>query len=336
MRDLMSDAVFPQWRQDPLTGRMTIIAPARQERPFSIGAVEEPATSGAPDPFLEGNESQTPPEVLAIRDSDSRPDQPGWQVRIIPNLFAAMADLESAGQSDDLAVGIHEVVVECPHFETCLSRLSADHVSLVFRACRDRLKALARDRRLASAVLFKNKGAAAGASLGHAHSQIIAGTFVPEDVQRELTRCESSYQADGVDPFAKLIEAARADDRIVAESADMIGLCPYASRFPYEVCVLPKKHHGWFKEISESDVVQLGRMMRDILLRLDRIHDETPYNFVLHSTPFHVAPLPWYRWHFEIYPRLAGLAGYETGAGCFINPVPPEAAAARFRSVVAN
>lgn len=325
-----ADARFPQLRTDPFTGRTTIVAPDRQNRPHS-----NDTTSQATDPFLEGNEHETPPEVMVVREPRSQPNGPGWTIRIVPNRFAALANFDATQNTgSQTAEGVHEVVIECPHSETCISQFSTPHIERLFQVYRDRLKELAADERLAAAILFKNKGTAAGASLSHAHSQIIATQFVPDGITNELTRCQAIHERDDIDPFEKLINDARATNCIVTESAEMVTLCPFASRFPFEAWVMPKSPASRFESSTNAIVNPAGQMMRDLIQRLRKIHGDPPYNFVLHSLPFHKNEVPWYRWHFELYPRLAGFAGYEAGADCFINTIPAEIAAEQLRNAV--
>src|SRR5262245_54318196 len=180
-------AAAPEWRFDPLTGRRVLISPARAERPRAVG----PAC-----PFCEGHESETPPEVLAYRVAGSRPNGPGWRVRVVPNRYAAvrldadrgsgppglpsrvLAGLEAGRHASKPGIGVAEVFLECPQHETAFCNLSAEQVRDIIRAWRDRLRFWEIDGRLAFAQVFKNEGPAAGASVEHCHSQLIGITEV--------------------------------------------------------------------------------------------------------------------------------------------------------------
>ena len=177
---------MPELRKDPLLPRWVVMAPERARRPIqtvdrstSFGTMES-----AFDPFAEGHEATTPPEVLAYRTPDSLPDGPGWRVRVVPNKFPALelhGNLDPANQGlyQSLnGLGVHEVIIECPHEETNIARLGVECIREVLSAYRERMIALKQDPRLVHVIIFKNNGILAGASLPHSHSQLIASPVV--------------------------------------------------------------------------------------------------------------------------------------------------------------
>ena len=329
---------MPDLRKDPVTGRWVIIAPDRAKRPMDFTELRK--TNGRFDPFAEGNESATPPEILAYRHYGSGADGPGWRVRVVPNKFPALqveGDLEKRGDGiyDAMnGIGAHEVIIECPHGETNMSRLSVDNIREVLFAYRDRLSDLKKDRRLVHGLIFKNKGAMAGASLDHSHSQLIVTSVVPITVWEEMTGALEFFNYRGRCIYDDMLRQEVKDGgRVVHETPLFLVFCPYASRFPFETWIVPKFHGSHYETIQRHQVEELGGVLKTTLAKLELALDDPAYNYVLHTAPFDTHELPHYRWHFEIFPRLTRVAGFEWGSGFYINPVAPEEAAAFLREV---
>jgi UDPglucose--hexose-1-phosphate uridylyltransferase len=321
-------------RQDPVSGRWVIIAHERDNRPdeFVAAPVQRIA---AKCPFCIGNEAETPEAVAVygVKPSD-------WQVRVVPNKYPAVnctpnGPLRQAplGQSA-VATGIHEVIIEAPRHVASLTELNQSELLLTWTAYRERLVEHARDQRWKYGQVFKNVGAAAGASIEHAHSQLIVLPHVPGEIQTELDSCERFCRDHGRPLFADLIaRELAAGERMVAESPRFVAFCPFASRFPYEVWVLPRQQAARFYTcpMDDEEMGELGSFVQKILLRLEHVLNRPSYNFFLHTAPFDSLPYDYYHWHVEIFPRVTKAAGFEWGTGYFINPVSPEEAAAALR-----
>ena len=328
---------MPELRKDPMMRRWVVMAPDRAKRPMQ--SVQTPVSVGTDfDPFAEGNEASTPPEILAFRNPDSVANGPGWRVRVVPNKYPALqfeASLEISreGIYEMMnGLGTHEVIIECPHNETNLSRLGVDNVREVMAAYRDRMIDLKRDRRLAHALIFKNNGILAGASLPHSHSQLIASPVVPIAIWEEIQGALEYFNNQRRSIFDEMIlQEVATGTRMVLDSPGFVAFCPYASRFPFETWVLPKEQCSHFENIRPESIDELGYVMKTVLGKQERVLDDPPYNYVLHSAPFDQLELPHFRWHFEIFPRLTRVAGFEWGSGFYINPVFPEDAAKRLR-----
>ena len=321
----------PELRKDPIVDRWVIISTDRLGRPQELGEPTD-ADSLETCPFCAGNEHLTPPAMLTM------PGPDGWRVRIVPNTFPAIRGKGPFVPRRDgllhggVAGGLHEVAIECPNHESNAALLTADHLADLFQALAQRLRELARDRPGLYPVVFKNHGAAAGATLTHAHTQIIGLPFVPATIQQELDGGRRHGEATGRCVFCSLLEQERsAGKRVIFESASFIALAPYASRFPCEVWILPKAHGSHFERVAEETLVELGAVYGRVLRQLDAALDDPPYNVILHTAPLDQPDLPHYHWHLEMLPRLTGLAGFECGVGQNINPVPPEQAAAYLR-----
>ena len=331
---------MPELRKDPIVGRWVIIAHERAKRPHDFKRESEPEPENRLCPFCEGNEDKTPPEVLAYRDRHSRPNGPGWRIRVVPNKFPALkveGQLEKRGDGiyDQMAgVGAHEVIIENPRHVVSMASLSDENIREVLWVYRDRLVDLKRDTRLVHGMLFKNVGAAGGASLEHTHSQLIVTPIVPISVWEEMTGALEFFNYRGrciyCDMTRQEISTAK---RIVLDTTHFTAFCPYASRFPFETWILPKQHSSHYENIPKPGVDDLGTVLRQELNKLEIALDSPAYNYIVHTAPFDNQELPHYHWRIEIIPRLTKVAGFEWGSGFYINPVPPEEAATYLREV---
>ncbi|MBP89740.1 MAG: galactose-1-phosphate uridylyltransferase [Planctomycetaceae bacterium] len=308
-------------RQDPITGRNVIIAEGRAARPNEFVSVATKAAT--PCPFCVGNESLTPDAILSYpRD---RKDA-AWQVRVVPNKYPAV-------QWAAAAVGTHEVIIESPEHIVSLSELSDEQAALAFRAYQERLQALGQDERLGFTFIFKNARAAGGASLEHLHSQLIGMEFVPPEIQLQTSKAGEYRVLHGRCIFCDLLADEADGNRVVSESEHFIVFCPYASRFAYEMWVVPKAHEQSFEDASAEQSNELAKITVQAVRKLEACLDSPAYNYWIHTAPFRMSRHDDFHWHIEIAPRVARLAGFELGSGCFINPVAPEHAAERLRNV---
>ena len=328
-----------EFRKDPIVDRWVIVATERAAKPVEL--VQQARMRAVEScPFCEGHEEETTPEILAYREAPSSIDGRGWRVRVIPNKYPAVTAAGSgqrtgAGFYHQVSgVGAHEVIVECPRHDTNLAELSTKHVCDVLSVYGDRLRDLAGDERLAYALIFKNYGALAGASMEHCHSQVLATPTVPLLVAEELEGSAEHYRRSGTCPYCTLLgeELSAGADRIVMETSRYVVLCPFASRFPFEMWLLPRTHASHFEQQNETELTELAAGLKSALRRLGAVLNDPAYNFYLHTAPLRAVSMPHYHWHLEIFPRLAQLAGFEHGSGMFINPIRPEHAAELLRA----
>jgi UDPglucose--hexose-1-phosphate uridylyltransferase len=330
----------PELRRDPVVGRWVIISTERARRPSDFPPARA-SRRGGPCSFCGGQEASTPDELWALRPDGSAPNAPGWLVRVVPNKFPALrieGDLDPAGEGlyDRMnGIGAHEVVIESPEHEATLDRLPVEHLAEVFRACRERILDLAKDPRLDYVMVFKNHGEAAGASLEHTHSQLIATPIVPIMVQEEL---DGGFQHLRIKKRCIWCDIVRQErhggGRIILEDGGFVALCPFAPRFPFETWILPASHRSAYQETTPEELVPLARAVSRILSRMARFLEDPPYNLMLHTSPLRTQNLEHFHWHVEIIPKLTRVAGFEWGTGFFINPVPPEEAARYLRGEV--
>jgi UDPglucose--hexose-1-phosphate uridylyltransferase len=331
---------MPELRKDPVIGRWVIISSERSKRPSDFAGSSQTRRKTGLCPFCPGNESATPPEIMAVRPADSAPNTPGWNLRVISNKFPA---LRIEGELNRVGVGIfdkmngigaHEVIVETPDHEKDLVDLPVEQVEQVLWAYRERTQDLARDPRLRYVMVFKNQGEAAGASLEHSHSQLIATPVVPKRVQEELDGAKKYFDYKERCIFCDIIRQEReTQTRVIAENDHFICVAPFAPRFPFETWLLPRFHQSHFGDLTRDRVHELASLLKDVLFRVRTALEDPPYNYVVHTAPVMGAYAQEYHWHFEIIPKLTKVAGFEWGTGFYINPTAPEEAARYLREI---
>lgn len=330
---------MPDLRKDPIVGRWVIVAKSRAKRPHDFDSTPK-LHSGAFCPFCEGNEHHTPGEIIAYRNAGSAPNREGWRLRVVPNKFPALeieGELNKRGEGiyDMMrGVGAHEVIIESPEHLLSTADLAEENLREVFWVYRDRLVDLKKDRRLVYGMIFKNVGEAAGASLEHTHSQLIVTPIVPINVWEEMTGSLEFYNYRGRCVFCDMIQQELATEkRIVVDLPGFVAFCPFASRFPFETWILPKVHSSHYENIQKNGIEEAARVMKQVIAKIEVALDRPAYNYIIHTAPFDSQELGHYHWHIEIIPRLTKTAGFEWGSGFYINPVPPEDAAAFLREV---
>ena len=333
---------MPELRKDPIHNRWVIVSKERAQRPDYFTSSEDSLRAEL-CPFCPGNEKMTPPEVLAYREEGTSADEPGWSLRVIPNKYPA---LNTKGEAVPLGsgllqglngIGSHEVIIEHPYHMTELEHLPESHIADCFRAFKERLADLKSDPRLQHITIFKNHGKSAGTSQEHTHSQLIALPVVPNQVTEQITACKRHHSTYNHCIYCTLIDQERSEKRrIVAQNESFIAFCPYASRYSFEITILPLNHCARFENSSKQELSALAELFKESLTRMRRVLNNPPYNFILHTAPvkedeemesiFH--------WHLEIMPQLTALAGIEKGTGLHINTTLPEEATETLRNAI--
>lgn len=292
-------------------------------------------------PFCPGNEHLTPREIFAIRDKGTVND-PNWKIRVVPNKFPALrveGDLNSEGIGlyDKMnGIGAHEVIIETPDHERRLSEYNEHEIELMLHVFRERMLDLKKDSRLKYTLIFKNEGHAAGATQKHGHSQLIALPIVPKTVMEELKGSETYFNYKHRCIYCDIVRQELKDgERLIMENPDFVVIAPFASRHPFETWILPRHHEPFYEETSNEQFVFLAKTLSQTVRRLEKAlgRRRLSYNLTLHTTPFGDYDTVYYHWHIEITTRLTKIAGFERGSGFYINPTPPEEAAAYLRSV---
>ncbi len=354
------EATSSEMRHDWLADRWVIIAPQRTERPQDFERRTATINDNASCPFCLGHEDQTPAAVACYY-SHRRTATDDWNVRVVPNKFPAVQavlngstqfTLEHAvsqghgnGSNSvnlfrrrDLCGG-HEVIVESPLHLQSITQLDRESTSLVFQAYRDRLAYWLNDCELAYAVVFKNVGQDAGASLFHTHSQLIATDVLPTDIGRVAHRMQLFAEKESQCLFCRMLEDELEQQcRVVEETADFVAFCPFASRLPSMITVLPKAHQSAFELLDQDSLEQLSWLTHRLVRRIEKCFPDAAYNFVIHTAPRRVELCQHklaaaFHWRLELFPRLTTVAGFEWGSDCYINPIAPEVAADALRRV---
>lgn len=333
-------------RLDYLNNRWSLISIERSRRPrdYTVSVYEEPVVDISKCPFEYGNEDKTPEEVFAIREDGSSPNKPGWKVRVFPNKYPALRIenpniRDTDGFFDKIGgFGAHEVIVETPDHFKHTQDFSLEEYFNMFVAFRERMRALYLDQRIKYVHIFKNHGKEAGKSLVHSHSQLIALPIIPTKVDVQISQLrkyfsekERCYLCDEIKMELK------EGKRVVYENQDFIAYCPYASLYPFQIRVAPKKHSHDFSSVTDDTLRQLSEVMQYAIRKLHKALINPPFNLVLYTAPpprrdfsqpnYYYGIEQFYHWHIEILPRITTLAGFELGTDIYINPTPPEEAA---------
>ncbi|OXT06769.1 galactose-1-phosphate uridylyltransferase [Thermoanaerobacterium thermosaccharolyticum] len=323
-------------RYDVVTGKIAVISTERGKRPHDFKKADVVKSNG-PCPFCPGNENMTPPTLVEFCDEKGT-----WKLRGFNNKFAAFSkdtnssmvegdnELQNELHKANDGYGVAEIIVESNHHDKTLGQMEIDEIQNIIKALILRYDEIVKDKNIKYVQMFKNFGANGGASLEHGHWQIMAVTFIPEAVERELQGVEKYKNGKGTCPYCDIVNDELTEKtRVVAENDRFIVICPFASRFAYESWILPKEHKKAFNKIDSDDIISLSSLLKYIINRYEDLFDYPPYNIVIHTLPhqderdFH--------WHIEILPRLTTFAGFELATGAYINPTPPEQAASILR-----
>lgn len=379
-----------QSRRDLLTGEWTIFAPARDARPnefettppesvregdeSGVEVVRE-AAAGFRDrgsdpistcPFCTGSESQTPLAVWSGRWLDNPPshdptfeiahgEQPGWNVRVVPNKYPAVSSEATADQDtsprvlaslnkssnaffpNEIVSGGHEVFIESPGHTESLTQGDPADVYLLMAAYRDRIGHYRTVPGIKYISVFKNNGPAAGASLSHSHSQLIATSILPSRIRTMVKRMQAHRAQSGCCLQCDLLRAELADgSRIVSHTGGLVAFCPFASRHPGTIRVTQTKHNAYFEDQSDEELDSLSRMIVRLISWLESSFPGIAYNYYLHSCPPASDHSDAFHWSLDLFPRLTKTAGFEWSSDCIINPMLPETAAATYRRRAAD
>jgi UDPglucose--hexose-1-phosphate uridylyltransferase len=276
----------------------------------------------------------TPPEIIAYREAGTNPNAPGWSLRVVPNKFPA---LKIEGQLDKTGMGLydkmnglgaHEVFIETPSHDVTLANLPEKKVEDILWAYRDRFLDLRKDMRFQYILIFKNEGEAAGASLEHTHSQLIALPIIPKQVVEEVEGSRTYFNYKERCIYCDIVrQEMYAEERTITENDHFIAIAPFASSHPFESWIIPKIHSACFDEAQPWEYGSLARIFKNVLMRMDKVLNVPPYNFIIHTSPLRGQVKDFYHWHIEIIPKLVKIAGFEWGSGFYINPTLPEEAA---------
>lgn len=350
IREIRIDPIVPT--ESVLVSTVRSLRPRKKEEP----APRDTRVHVNECPFCRGNEHKTPPAIATYESEE------GWAIRIVENLYPVLKEAsESRALSEGLrqaieGYGRHEVIIDHHNHGIAIHEMSEQHLRLLFSAYQQRMLELYQsDSRLRYVLVFKNFGPAAGASIPHTHSQMIALPVIPENVQAEVHFSAGYYRRHHHCVYCALIDdamsfTATVYDRergeshrelnvgtyVVEKGEHFVAIKPFASRFEWEVHILPLKHQADFISLSEELLLDFARVFRNSMARLDAVLGGAQYNYFLHTLPHNFSEQDYqhsYHWHLEICPRTSIPSGFELGSGLYVNTVSPEIAARQLREV---
>lgn len=294
-------------RRDYIFDEYAIIAPKRHNRPFDFRGNDHPLIETASSPHLDDQK---------IIDELASP-LGGWPVRVVANKFPAIT-LETPK-----SYGQQELVIDTPLSNTPPGKLSQESMQDVLNMYQQRLRALSRLEHIKYVQVFKNDGHHAGASLAHAHTQIFALPIVPPKFIQRAAVVDAYMQSKGTNPYQDILAfELQQQKRVIQESKSALAFTPYASGWPLEAWILPKRHMCSFAEATPEEITQIAESLLIILRKLN--NNGLNYNFFIEE-----GVRPNQRWVFKVYGRdvVSPLGGLEVSTGIMINTIPPESAA---------
>ncbi len=341
---------YNELRKDYLLNRWVVIATERSRRPTDFAKQKTEQAKADNCPLCPGNEHVTPPAVLAYLPSDGgiRKDREqgdlrfkNWLIRCIPNLYPAFTPPKEQadqaqimkGDSFGFAVGHHEVLVESPNHNDHPSKAEVPQLVHVINAYKDRLGELSAKPYVQYVQIFRNHGLQAGASLSHAHSQIIAMPFVPRIVSEEIEASKNYWSEHESCLFCDLVQREAQTPRLINDTEHFTTFAPYASVHPMEFWIVPKRHAINPLDLTQAETEAFAQILKTTLKALKDLVNDPPYNFGFHLALTKSAE-DYYHWHLEVYPALAIWAGFEKSTGMYINTVTPETAAAELKKII--
>jgi UDPglucose--hexose-1-phosphate uridylyltransferase len=334
-------------RKDPLLGRWIAVLsesvpPSEYRQDLSPETVLEKSCM-----LCAGRESETVAEILRIRNTSSTSASHTWWTRVIPNfnpVFKVEGDLGRRGEGmyDKMnSIGANEVIIESPHHNVQPEDMGLEQMSRVIQTYRDRISDLEKDSRLRYTLIYKNHGMSAGSQLGHPVSHLASTPVIPKRVKEELDGAKQYFAYKERCIFCDVMrEELRVGSRVILETRHYAAFCPYASKFPFETWILPKRHNCAFQDIRPDELEDLALILSSILKKLRALFPDLSYNYFIHSAPNRVPRKDhWhtlgedFHWHLEIMPRFLRTSGFEWGSGFYILPTSPENAAKYLREV---
>jgi UDPglucose--hexose-1-phosphate uridylyltransferase len=334
-------------RRDPVSGNWVVISPAQEAGVLlaSFPRVETPRESC---PFCPGHETMGGASILTYPGSLSDGNGNGWAVRVIPNRMPVLQpeislEREGVGMFDRITgVGAHEIIIDSPDHSPFLHEFPAPQIRLMLAAWKERINDLRKDSRMRYISLFRNQGRRAGARITHPHSQLLATPMIPTGIRNELAGAREYYEYKERCVFCDLNDQEREEKvRIVSQNRGFLAFCPFASRHPFEVWILPRVHRHDFGQATEEQLDDLSGILKEVSTAVAVALMNPDVNVTLKNTPY---PKPrrdkWttieedFHWHLEVVPRITRPNGHEWATGMFVNPTLPEEGAAYLRNAI--
>jgi len=276
-----------------------------------------------------------------------------WQVKVVPHpdpLYHVEGDAGrlAEGMYDKMgAIGAHEVVVETPLHDKSLSQFTDEEIERVLWVWTSRIADLKKDARFKYVSVFKNQGTLAGEEWPHAHSQVTATIFVPRRIKYELSSAHEWFKDKERCIFCDMVrQEEKQGKRIVDVQGDYYALCPYASRVPYEIWLMHRRHNHLFEQPRPgANRRQLAALLGRVSRRLEKV--APAFHLVVHTAPSTTSKKGemagyWktladdYHWHIEILPIVEKRSKSYSIKEVYFNAELPEQAAEHLRSLDPN
>lgn len=332
-------------RKDPLLGRwVAVLSRSKAPSEYILPSDEDIEHDCI---LCTGRENETPSEIMSVPRLNTDQTKRGWWTRVIPNInpvFQVEGDLGRRGEGmyDKMnSVGANEVIIESPDHSARPEDMGLDQMARVITTYRDRMSDLEKDARLRYTLIYKNSGKEAGAVFSHPVSHIASTPVIPKRVKEELDGAKQYFSYKERCIFCDIVrEELRIGNRVIIETRNFVVFCPYASKFPFESWIVPKRHNCAFQDIKADEIEDLALILSSLLKKLRAAFNGLSYNYFIHSAPNRIPRKNhWhtlgedFHWHLEIMPRLLRTSGFEWGSGFYILPTSPENAAKYLREV---
>ncbi|OGW26975.1 MAG: hypothetical protein A2X59_00230 [Nitrospirae bacterium GWC2_42_7] len=333
-------------RKDPLLGRWVAVL-NQSKSPSEYGQYALDADKEENCIFCAGKEKDTPGEICSIPKSGTGHNPHEWWTRVIPNfnpIFRVEGELGRKGEGmyDKMnSIGANEIIIESPEHSVRPEDIGLDQMVRVIMTYKDRMVDLEKDHRLRYTLIYKNSGRKAGADFSHPISHLASTPVIPKRVKEELDGAKQYYAYKERCIFCDIVrEELRTATRVITETRYFVAFCPFASKFPFETSIIPKRHNCAFQDIRTDEIEDLALILSVILKKLRASLTNLPFNYFIHSAPNRIPRKNhWhtlgddFHWHLEIMPRLLNTSGFEWSSGFYILPTSPEDAAKHLREV---
>ena len=329
MSDLRFDPVFNQW---------IAVSEIRRERPLEFLPLDQ-VRKQMICPFCKGNEDETPAPLLVLDSwaNEIAADQSAqWSSRVIPNKYPTYESskrqsiLETGPFSANTDIGTQELIIPTPRHVCSLSELEIDEFVVALIATQIRMRALRETDSVRHAMFFKNCRHEAGSSIEHTHFQLMGSPIVSPFLQHRAERFAAHHQSTGKSLMQSVSEfEIQQKTRVISQSENFIVICPFASRLPFQVWIVPRTPKIRFDVSERIASEQIATLSHQLISKIESLLGLAAYNWMLHQLPFESEAFD--HWFIEIVPRLSKTAGYEMGTDIWVNSVAPETAAKRLR-----
>jgi UDPglucose--hexose-1-phosphate uridylyltransferase len=318
-------------RLNKVTREWVIYAPSRRKRPQDFQKINRAKQSleslERKCPFCPGNEHMSDAIVLEMPNRQ----QNFWQTRVVPNKFPALTpDAHTHRSTEGIYIamggyGRHDVIVESPEHDQDIATMSKEDVEIVIETYHRRYIDVMLVHENMMAIIFRNHGERAGASLKHPHSQIIVTGVVPQHRRYREEQAQHYFDVWGRCVYCDILEFERNNHRrVIEENQSFLAFIPFAAEVPFEIWIMPKNHQADFGSISDQEKSDFTLILKNVLTNLYEKLNDPDYNYVINTAARYKAEEPQVHWYCQIHPRLTTQAGFELGAGISINPSLPE------------